>query len=190
MVSAFCFGGAMEETQEDQAKPRTRILENGAVYDIDKGRIVANPGGGKYAITAQNSSAYHARRQEIKQQKLLEGAAKHLQKASKSVELPSDMQVVEAIGTAVMEKALDPKSVKQVDAARFILQESGLAESQQQPAQPGSVHALLGAAVLEYIRRQISSVSEIAISATNNTAHSSADSEVIDVSPTSQDPNG
>lgn len=40
----------MEETQ-----PRTKILKNGAVYDLDKGRIVANPGGGKSAITPERS---------------------------------------------------------------------------------------------------------------------------------------
>jgi len=34
---------------------RTKILKNGAVYDLDKGRIVANPGGGTSAITPARS---------------------------------------------------------------------------------------------------------------------------------------
>ena len=37
--------------------PNVRVLANGAVYDLDKGRIVANPGGGTHAITSENARA-------------------------------------------------------------------------------------------------------------------------------------
>jgi hypothetical protein len=62
------------------------------------------------------------------------------------------MDVVEAIGQAVAIKALDDSSPKQVDAARFLLQEGGISErssgdeSIQAVAQglaAGVVHALV-----------------------------------------------
>lgn len=39
--------------------PNTRVLANGAIYDMNKGRIVANPGGGNHAITSESASAMH-----------------------------------------------------------------------------------------------------------------------------------
>ena len=53
-------------SDQAQAVPsgNTKVLANGAVYDLDKGRIVANPGGGKSAITRENASAYLRKRQE------------------------------------------------------------------------------------------------------------------------------
>ncbi len=49
---------------ETQIQPRTKVLKNGAVYDLDKGRIVANPGGGTTAITKETASLLKRRRQE------------------------------------------------------------------------------------------------------------------------------
>src|SRR3990167_8438233 len=44
-------------SEQATAGENTKILANGAVYDLDKGRIVANPGGGTTAITQANASA-------------------------------------------------------------------------------------------------------------------------------------
>jgi hypothetical protein len=114
----------------EETQARTKILANGAVYDLDQKRIVANPGGGRSAITPETASAFHARRQELKRQRILAGAAKTLERGD--WEQATDLDVVEAISEAVMMKALNPDNAKQVDAARFILTESGLAEAQQQ----------------------------------------------------------
>lgn len=127
----------MEDTQ-----PRTKVLKNGAVYDLDKKRIVANPGGGTTAITSETASEYHARRRELKQQRIMAGAAKILERSGEWT-TPDDMDVVEAIGEAVALSALDPTSKKQIDAAKFILTEAGLsvANSQRENASapPGSI---------------------------------------------------
>lgn len=40
---------------DTDTQPRTKVLANGAVYDYDKGRIVANPGGGTQAITSDTA---------------------------------------------------------------------------------------------------------------------------------------
>lgn len=110
-------------------EPRTKVLKNGAVYDLDKGRIVANPGGGTTAITSETASQLHARRQELKQQRLMAGAAKVLERLGDWTD-PNDMDVVEAVGEAVMENAINPDSKKQIDAAKFLFTEAGLTVAQ------------------------------------------------------------
>ena len=42
-----------------------KVLDNGAVYSLDRGRIAANPGGGTTAITSQNSGALARRSREV-----------------------------------------------------------------------------------------------------------------------------
>jgi len=130
----------MENTLEE---PRTKVLKNGAVYDLDRKRIIANPGGGTTAITSETASAYHARRQELKQQRIMAGAAKVLERLG-DWETPNDLDVVEAIGEAVMENALDTDSKKQIDAAKFILVEAGLSASlsrREDASAPNSISA-------------------------------------------------
>lgn len=128
----------MDDTQN------VRILKNGAVYDLDKKRIVANPGGGTTAITSETASQLHARRQELKQQRIMAGAAKVLERSGEW-EVPNDLDVVEAIGEAVALSALDPTSKKQIDAAKFILSESGLSVAnsrrENEPPPSGSIAA-------------------------------------------------
>jgi hypothetical protein len=129
---------------ETDTEARTKVLKNGAVYDLDKKRIVANPGGGTTAITSETSSAFHARRQELKRERIMVGAAKVLETLG-DWEAPTDMDVVEAIGEAVMENAIDPKSKKQIDAANFILRESGLSmansQRENEPPPAGAISA-------------------------------------------------
>jgi hypothetical protein len=119
----------MEDTQVITTNTRTKVLSNGAVYDLDKKRIVANPGGGTTAITSEKASEFHARRQELKRQRIIAGAAKVLERVG-DWEKPDDLDVVEAIGEAVMEKALDVDSKGQIAAAQFILTEAGLSAAQ------------------------------------------------------------
>jgi hypothetical protein len=95
-------------------------------------------------ITQEKSSEFHRRRQELKQERIIAGAAKVLERTG-GWELPNELDVVEAIGEAVMENALDLDSKKQIEAAKFILAEAGLSASQSQrentQAPPGSIVA-------------------------------------------------
>lgn len=59
----------MEEEQQN-----TRVLKNGAIYDMDKKRIVANPGGGTQAITSENYHQYAAARAAKRARLYAEGA--------------------------------------------------------------------------------------------------------------------
>ena len=58
------------------AGENTKVLANGAVYDMDAKRIVANPGGGKSAITQANASALATARWDAYRERAELGAAK------------------------------------------------------------------------------------------------------------------
>ena len=58
---------ASQQAPSQQAPPgRLRTLANGAVYDYDKHKIVANPGGGTHAITRDNSGEFHKMRAQAR----------------------------------------------------------------------------------------------------------------------------
>jgi hypothetical protein len=60
---------------------------------------------------------------EKKREALVRGAGRALEmKQPGEWDMPTSLDVVEALGEAVMMKALNPDNPKQVDAARFILQ--------------------------------------------------------------------
>lgn|SRR5574341_1167 len=61
---------------DTQVEPRLKTLKNGAVYDLDKGRIVANPGGGTQAITSDSARELLARRRAVGLRSQLRGLAK------------------------------------------------------------------------------------------------------------------
>jgi len=48
-----------------QAPERYKILESGAIYDMEAGHIAGNPGGGKHAITKDNAKDMQARRWDL-----------------------------------------------------------------------------------------------------------------------------
>jgi len=136
----------MSAKETAQAK-RMRVLKNGAIYDLDKGRIVANPGGGSKAITKENSSEYHARRQALKRERVQAGANAVVAGMGSvrdgKVFKGEDLDFIEAISEQVTIKALDPTDPKQVDAFRALLQESGLSEKQVAEQQQPGISALL-----------------------------------------------
>jgi hypothetical protein len=118
------------------------VYDNGMERDANTGKIVKPPPA--TLITQEKSSEFHRRRQELKQERIIAGAAKVLERTG-GWELPNELDVVEAIGEAVMENALDIDSKKQIEAAKFILAEAGLSASQSQrentQAPPGSIVA-------------------------------------------------
>jgi hypothetical protein len=127
----------MEDTQVITTNARTKVLSNGAVYDMDKKKIVAGA-----VLTSDKAKELVKRRMELKQERVLAGAAKVLERTG-DWDTPADLDVVEAIAEAAMEKALDVDSKGQIDAAKFILTEAGLSAAQARredaPGAPGSI---------------------------------------------------
>jgi len=107
----------------------TRVLKNGAIYDMDSHRIVSNPGGGSTAITTQNASAYARRRFELKRKRIIDAANAFVDNLDGKSPSSDDMRFITEVVKAVMAKALNSQDPKQIDAVRFILKESGLSEN-------------------------------------------------------------
>ena len=135
-----------------------RTLSNGAVYDMVKKRIVANPGGGTHAITSERASEFAQLRQDQKRQALMR-AANAVAAQGGSVDghqMAGDMAYVEAIGEAMAMKALTVNDPKAVDAARFIFAETGISEkAAQAEAQADDPLRMIGAMALEYIKQRM-----------------------------------
>lgn len=134
--------------------PNLRTLKNGAIYDMDKKRIVANPGGGSHAITSERASEFHAIRQQQKRERIQAGANRVLaEKQPDKWETPNDLDFVEAIAEAAMKKALDQGDIKQIEAAKFIMDHAGLAEARAaQPGQAGGDMPALASELIGLIR--------------------------------------
>lgn len=74
---------------------RFRLLKSGAVYDNQIGRIVANPGGGKYAVTTEKSVEMHARRKQVGIIAQMRALAR-----AEGMELPDDIEMDELLSLA------------------------------------------------------------------------------------------
>lgn len=115
------------ETVENEDGDTINIYESGAQYNVTRGRLIGAPPSKQF--NKETAVLAVERRAELKREAVARGAAKILERTGEW-EAPSDIDVAEAIGEAVMLKALSPENPKQVDAARFIFQETGMAESQ------------------------------------------------------------
>jgi hypothetical protein len=88
------------ELQERPAN--TRILSNGAVYDMDRHRIAGNPPGGTLnKITTQTTQEMHERRREQARLKYIAGMKRGLK-------VPTFGAAIECIGEAQAQIAADP----------------------------------------------------------------------------------
>jgi hypothetical protein len=117
---------------------RTKVLQNGAVYDLERKRIVAmrpELAVRSTQITQANAGDLQARRVQSKRDALARGAQRVLEASGR---IPaSDLAFVEAIGEALMESAQDPSNRQQVRAAELLIRETGLSERTEQPAGGG-----------------------------------------------------
>ncbi len=129
---------AVNELQPTE--PRTKVLKNGAVYDLDKKRIVSSK-----EVTTKFTSARAVEVNLIKidkkRERLMAGANAIVAKGGDYD--GTDLDFVEAIGEAVTLAALDPTSSQQVKAAEFLFREAGIGERQAvQDAAGGTIGAL------------------------------------------------
>ena len=83
----------MEDTQVRPLAIRTKTLKNGAVYDLDKKQIVANPGGGTAAITQATASALA----KLRWEKYRRAAVREIVEEAKSIN-PAVMTSADAYG--------------------------------------------------------------------------------------------
>lgn len=113
----------------DEVKPRTKVLKNGAVYDFEKKRITSGA-----VLNSVDAAQMASRKHELKREAIIRGANAVAAEGGKYD--GTDLDFIEAIAEAQTIKALNPDDPKSTDAARFILQESGLAEAKQVQSTP------------------------------------------------------
>lgn len=108
------------------------IYESGAHYNVTRKHLVKAPE--QHAITPAKSMQYKEEIAERKREAIIRGAGRALDKVQPGEwTLPNAVDVAEALAEAITLKALNPDNPKQVDAARFIMQEAGISESQTKP---------------------------------------------------------
>jgi hypothetical protein len=170
-----------DEQVQTKAKPREprpapkpestkhlRVLSNGAVYDMNKKRIVDSRNV-TTKITSENAVALQSLQQERKREALAK-AANAVAAQGGGVdgrELTGDLAFVEAIGEAMTMKALTVNDPKAVDAARFLFTETGIAEAKQAETVNNTMNvyempADVAAAIMD-IRQRLHEQSESAI---------------------------
>jgi hypothetical protein len=175
---------AVVETVERDGKS-VLVYDNGMEKDATTGKLMRPPTAALIRTTEQ-ANDYLRRRQELKRERILAGAARTLERGE--WDKATDLDVAEAIGEAVMMKALNPDNAKQVDAARFILTESGLSEAQQQAGTVNNTVNMIALPddilhALNELRSRLNVAldTDSAISASNKVR---IDERVIDVDPT------
>ncbi len=108
----------------DEAAPATGqliTLKNGAVYDREIGRIVANPGGGTTAITQANTTAMHEKRRAAAANAILRG----IEDGTRSVNWRSGVQAMAGAlaGLALKGNEHSPKAFNALLRAADLLPE-------------------------------------------------------------------
>lgn len=121
-----------------------KIYKNGAVFDTEKGRIVAmrpELAQKNTTITRENTAEYLSKRLDKKRARIEAGAMAAVSEKMPDAFTGDDGDWIEAVAQQVAYKALDKLDPKQVDAARFLFTEAGIAE-QRQPVQGGAAEAV------------------------------------------------
>ncbi len=107
-----------------------KIYKNGAVFDMDKGRIVAmvpELAEKSTQITPESSGALLARKVERKRAILAASALSAVERGDLRLAYGDDAWIAE-IGQAMQRKATNIDDPKMVDAARFLMKETGNAD--------------------------------------------------------------
>ena len=141
---------------DGNGKPRTKTLKNGAVYDLDKGRIVANPPGGP--TTAIKTQSQAVALQKLSDQARLDAVYRGWMAGTRTAK-PD--RALEAIIANQTELAMDiSRGRASTEASRLVLQAGEALQDRRLDAAGGftvTAHASLGAlealrAILEQAR--------------------------------------
>lgn len=112
-----------------QLKPGQRLLKNGAVYDHNTGRIVANnPALNPHVITKENTQRYHQMRRE----RYFEAAQRGVISGSGADrrDIDSAVEAIYHVQTKIATNEMAGRS--STEAARFVVSTAGLAPDRKE----------------------------------------------------------
>lgn len=128
----------LETTELQTAEPRTKVLASGGVYNYETGRIMSNPGGGKYAITRDNARDMVRRRVELKRAAVQAAAQDAVQNQAMLTKYGDEAWIAE-VTQAQMILATTPDAGKaSTIAAEWLVTNAGMGEKVLQQAQEGA----------------------------------------------------
>lgn len=136
----------------DELTPTQRVLSNGAVYDHSTGRIVRNPGGGKYAITSETAHDMHKARL-AKKRAIVQAAALEAVQNTGLIGNYGDAAWIAEISQAQMAMATTPDAGKAaVMAAEWLIKHAGLDEPKRNESDvPVTQTNIVNVLIAEYI---------------------------------------
>lgn len=139
-----------QPTDEPIKPPNLRTLKNGAIYDMDKKRIVSSKDV-TTKITTDNAVLYQSQRLERKREVARAAANEAVERDDWKVAY-GDMAYIAAITETAMRKATTADDPKAIDAARFALQVTGMEEAKIAPAQADAIPATVAGELLSLLR--------------------------------------
>lgn len=132
-----------------------RVYKNGALFDKDKGRIVGmdkDLAEKNTLITKDNTAEFLSKRLTLKRNIIAEAANNAVERGDMRNKY-GDEAWLAAIAENAMIKATTPDDPKSIDAARFLLQETGLSDKQAQSEPPAQVVHTLDPAVMALLQQ-------------------------------------
>jgi hypothetical protein len=127
------------ETTEIDGR-RVNVYDSGLMKDASNGYIVKPPE--HTLIDAEKSTELHRLNQQRKQEIMIAAATEAVERGDYRVKY-GDLAFAAAIADTAMMKATTPDDPKAIDAARFILQETGLSARQQEAQQGNTTNILV-----------------------------------------------
>ena len=136
IIAIMCYNAGMSVTYEDvEREPeKYRVLKNGAIYDLEAGKIAGCPGGGTNAITQANSREY--------QNKRWSDAAEDIQIGmTRASGKPSIRLAVQEIGVKLWDVIENGQGRDKVAAAKTAMQLGDLSQDRRSQSQdPGQTN--------------------------------------------------
>jgi len=120
-----------EETREGV---KVLVYDNGMERNAATGRIIRS--GDTQRITKENSHAFHRARREKKRAVILEAVNESMKDEVK--EKYGEFAFVAAVAASAMVKATTPHDPKSIEAARWLMNETGLGESDPDDSDSGA----------------------------------------------------
>ena len=115
----------------DGSAPRTKVLASGAIYDLDKGRIVGSARPNPYAINQTNTHEYHELSRKARLEAVYRGLATGTGRSNAHA-------AVEAIVARQAQLAMDiERGRASTEAARFSFQAGELIQDRRTDASAG-----------------------------------------------------
>ena len=135
---------AEQQAEYTATPPRTKVLKNGAIYSLDKGRIIGNPPGGTTNAITQAQAGAMA---NLRWEKVAQAQSYAIESIREVSATPTGLAAWGKLVGFRYERALDRKNTRGTEDARFVGHATGylpLQRAEQDGAGGASVRIDIG----------------------------------------------